>query len=138
MQLAAAAEVLRRALMQRKLIVSLVSILAILGVSLGLAVWLVRTAPEAPQVEISNPPLLVKAVRVEPRDVVEPLVGYGTARAERYARLSAQVAGEVEAARRDWGDGTGFMFAPGCEMPFKTPIDNIIALREAVARTGEL
>lgn len=50
----------------------------------------------------------------------------------------AQVAGEVEAARRDWGDGTGFMFAPGCEMPFKTPIDNIIALREAVARTGEL
>jgi RND family efflux transporter MFP subunit len=81
--------------MQRKLVVSLVLILAILGVSLGLAVWLVRTAPEAPQVEVLNPPLLVKAIRIEPCDIVEPLVGYGTARAERRARLSAQVAGEV-------------------------------------------
>jgi len=33
----------------------------------------------------------------------------------------------------DWGDGPGYMVAPGCEMPFKTPMENIIALREAVA-----
>ena len=46
----------------------------------------------------------------------------------------AQVAAEVEAMLTDWGDGPGYMLAPGCEMAFKTPVENIIALREAAAR----
>jgi len=41
-----------------------------------------------------------------------------------------QVRKEVQAMISDWGDGPGFMIAPGCEMAFKTPIENIIALRE--------
>jgi uroporphyrinogen decarboxylase len=43
---------------------------------------------------------------------------------------------EVSGIIGSWGDGPGLMMAPGCEMPFKTPVDNIIALREAVARYG--
>lgn len=45
-----------------------------------------------------------------------------------------QVADEVKAMMKDWGGGPGYMIAPGCEMAFKTPIENIIALREAAAR----
>lgn len=46
----------------------------------------------------------------------------------------AQVDTEVKAMIDDWGDAPGFMIAPGCEMAFKTPIENIIALREGVAK----
>lgn len=35
-----------------------------------------------------------------------------------------------------WGDGPGLMISPGCEMPFKTPMENIIAFRESVIRYG--
>ena len=44
-----------------------------------------------------------------------------------------EVAEEVAAMKSDWGTGPGYMIAPGCEMPFKTPMENIIALREAVS-----
>ena len=49
-----------------------------------------------------------------------------------------EVMDEVRLMHEDWGDGPGFMLAPGCEMPFKTPLRNIVALREAVTvwRTG--
>ncbi|MBN1109981.1 MAG: hypothetical protein JXA45_04390 [Methanomassiliicoccales archaeon] len=43
-----------------------------------------------------------------------------------------EVVMEVDAMHGDWGEGAGFMIAPGCEMPFKTPLGNIVALREAV------
>lgn len=46
----------------------------------------------------------------------------------------AEVDAEVRAIMDDWGDGPGFMIAPGCEMAFKTPIENIIALREGTAK----
>ena len=46
----------------------------------------------------------------------------------------AQVEMEVRAMMSDWGDSPGYMIAPGCEMAFKTPIENIIALREGVAK----
>lgn len=46
--------------------------------------------------------------------------------------IDREVADIVEA----WGDGPGLMISPGCEMPFKTPMDSIVALREAVARHG--
>ncbi len=45
-----------------------------------------------------------------------------------------EVGAEVSAMYEDWGDDPGYMVAPGCEMPFKTPMENIIALREAVVR----
>ncbi|MCX6651502.1 MAG: hypothetical protein NT131_07605 [Methanomassiliicoccales archaeon] len=43
---------------------------------------------------------------------------------------------EVQGIIGSWGKGPGLMIGPGCEMPFKTPMENIIALREAVARYG--
>jgi uroporphyrinogen-III decarboxylase len=46
----------------------------------------------------------------------------------------AQVETEVRSMMSDWGDSPGYMIAPGCEMAFKTPIENIIALREAAAQ----
>jgi len=83
--------------MQRKLLVSLILITAFVGLGTGIAALLVLTAPEPPQVDLARPPLLVEAVRVEPVTVTESLIGFGTARADRYARLSAQVAGEIVA-----------------------------------------
>ncbi|NLX48017.1 MAG: hypothetical protein GXY70_07620 [Euryarchaeota archaeon] len=44
-----------------------------------------------------------------------------------------EVALEARAMMSDWGEGPGYMMAPGCEMAFKTPLENIAALREAVA-----
>lgn len=45
---------------------------------------------------------------------------------------------EVEANVREvierWGDHPGFIIAPGCEMPYKTPRENIARLRESVER----
>lgn len=46
----------------------------------------------------------------------------------------AEIDSEVKAMMADWNGGPGYMIAPGCEMAFKTPIENLIALREAVSR----
>ncbi len=35
-----------------------------------------------------------------------------------------------------WGKAPGFIIAPGCEMPFKTPIENILSLPRAAERCG--
>jgi uroporphyrinogen decarboxylase len=35
-----------------------------------------------------------------------------------------------------WGKAPGFIIAPGCEMPFKTPIENILSLPRAAERYG--
>jgi uroporphyrinogen decarboxylase len=35
-----------------------------------------------------------------------------------------------------WGDDPGFIIAPGCELPYKTPQENIKALRESVIKYG--
>jgi uroporphyrinogen decarboxylase len=36
-----------------------------------------------------------------------------------------------------WGKAPGFIIAPGCEIPFKTPIENILSLPRAAARYGK-
>jgi uroporphyrinogen decarboxylase len=46
--------------------------------------------------------------------------------------IDAEVASIIGA----WGNSNGLMISPGCEMPFKTPMENIVAFREAVARHG--
>lgn len=81
--------------MRRKLIVSFILVVLCLLVGSGLAALLIATAPPPAQVDISRPPLLVRAVRVEPTTVIEPIEGFGTARAQQSARLSAQVADEI-------------------------------------------
>lgn len=81
--------------MQRQVIVSLILIVVLLAGGTALSVLLVRTAPQ-PSTSGNQPPtLLVRALELRPQTVVEPIVGYGTARADRYAWIAAQIAGEV-------------------------------------------
>lgn len=57
--------------------------------------YLVSTRPAPPSRDIVRPPLVVRGVRLNPETVVEPIIAYGTARADRRAWLSAEVSGEV-------------------------------------------
>ncbi len=47
---------------------------------------------------------------------------------------------DVETSVKDvidlYGKEPGLIIAPGCEMPFKTPLENIVALRSAVEKYG--
>jgi len=81
--------------MRRRIIVSAILIAVLLAGGMVIATALVMTKPAPPARDITRPPLLVEALTVRPQTVVEPIIGYGTARADRFARLSAQVAGEV-------------------------------------------
>jgi uroporphyrinogen-III decarboxylase len=45
----------------------------------------------------------------------------------------AEVEAEVERVLGLWGDGPGLMVAPGCELPYKTPLENIRMLKDATA-----
>jgi uroporphyrinogen-III decarboxylase len=36
---------------------------------------------------------------------------------------------------RLWGDAPGLVIAPGCELPYKTPMENIRALKDAVTKS---
>jgi uroporphyrinogen-III decarboxylase len=35
-----------------------------------------------------------------------------------------------------WGKAPGFIIAPGCEIPFKTPMENILTLPRAAEKYG--
>jgi multidrug efflux pump subunit AcrA (membrane-fusion protein) len=92
--------------MARKLLISVLLILSILGVSVGVTLWMLHTAPEPTEREVHRPQLIVKGLHVEPQTVVEPVEGFGTAQPLRTARLSAQVSGEVVALRDGLNVGT--------------------------------
>jgi multidrug resistance efflux pump len=62
----------------------------------------------APRQASETVPLLVEGFELTPATVVEPIVGYGTARADRYARISSQVAGEVIELADQLKPGTRF------------------------------
>jgi len=81
--------------MQRKIIVSTILIAIFLGIGSGIAAYLVATKPQPVKINLNEPPVLVNAITVNPLTVIEPIIGYGTAKADRYARISAQVPGEV-------------------------------------------
>ncbi|MBU0638576.1 MAG: efflux RND transporter periplasmic adaptor subunit [Planctomycetes bacterium] len=81
--------------MRRQLIVSLVLITVLLALGGGIAAMLVITRPAAPTADLQRPPLVVMGVKLTPQTVVLPVIGYGTARADRAAWLSPQVPGEV-------------------------------------------
>ena len=81
--------------MARKLIITVILIVSVLGISIGAALWMIHTAPVPTEREVHRPQLIVKGMHVEPQTVVEPIEGFGTARSLRTARLSAQVSGEV-------------------------------------------
>lgn len=53
-----------------------------------------------------------------------------------FRRPAEMVEDEVKRTIEAYGRGPGLMVAPGCEIPFKAPLENIIRLREAAERLG--
>ncbi len=81
--------------MRRQIVISLLLVVVLLGGGAGVGALLVRTAPQPPTNPTERPALLVRGLELRPQTVVEPIVGYGTARADRQARIATQVSGEV-------------------------------------------
>ena len=51
-----------------------------------------------------------------------------------FKRSPNEVEEEVKRVMGLWGKAPGLMVAPGCELPYKTPLENIQRLKEATAR----
>lgn len=81
--------------MRRKVIVSIVLILLLVGAGGGAMQMLILAKRQPERATPQQHALLVETTRVEPQTVVEPILGYGTARADREARITSQVMGEV-------------------------------------------
>lgn len=81
--------------MRRKLIVSAILIFVTLGVGVGVTHLLIATRPKPEKRDTTRPPLLVQAQTIVPQMVIEPIIQFGTAQADRLAPLSAQVTGQV-------------------------------------------
>ncbi len=92
--------------MLRKFLVSLVLMALVVAGGLGVAAYLIRTKP--PPVRKANPirPLRVAVHRVIPKTVQETVVGYGTARPDEAATISAQVSGKIVEVARGLEDGS--------------------------------
>ncbi len=81
--------------MVRRIVVSVVLIGVVLaGAGLGFK-RLLENRVVAPGVEVTSRPLRVDTLTVRPETVVERLLGFGTAAAERHAWVSSEVDGEV-------------------------------------------
>jgi multidrug resistance efflux pump len=81
--------------MRRQIIISVILIVALLAVAGGVTGLLIRTAPHPAASNTPQLALLVRGLELKPQTVVEPIVGYGTARADRRAWIAAQVSGEL-------------------------------------------
>ncbi len=46
------------------------------------------------------------------------------------------IEGDVKRVIEIWGKAPGLIIAPGCEMPFKTPVENILCLPRAADKYG--
>lgn len=92
--------------MQGRIIISATLIVAFLGLGGGVAYRLISTPPAPPTREDKRPALLVRSVTLEPQTIVEPIIGYGAARADRHARVAAQVSGEIVELNPDFRVGT--------------------------------
>lgn len=90
----------------RKTVVSVLLIGLVLASGLAIARWLVATKPAAERrATVSRPPL-VEVLRLAARDIQQVFVGYGSARADREATLSAEVAGEIVGIGEGINDGS--------------------------------
>jgi len=81
--------------MLKRILVSAAVSAGLLLSAYAAARWLVNTAPAPAKVAKVRPPLVVQAMRAERQDRVEPIVGYGTVRADRSAWIAAEVPGTV-------------------------------------------
>ncbi|HEY3419791.1 MAG TPA: uroporphyrinogen decarboxylase family protein [Methanomassiliicoccales archaeon] len=51
-----------------------------------------------------------------------------------FKRTPEEISGAVEGFLSMWGDTPGVVIAPGCELPYKTPKENIKALKDAAIK----
>ena len=91
--------------MLRKFLVSLPLMALALAAGGAVAAWLVHTKPPPVRREDPTRAMRVEVFRVGPQTVQEVLVGYGTARPDETATLSAQVAGKVVGVAKGLEDG---------------------------------
>jgi multidrug resistance efflux pump len=80
---------------KRVVAISLVVSVLALGLAAGGAALLFLMQPEQARRVIERDPLVVRAERVEPTTIQETLIGFGTARADLQASVSAEVGGRV-------------------------------------------
>ena len=78
-----------------RVLISLLAIPLVLVVGFGGAYSLIRTSPKAKAEPRPQPTFAVHGTRIEPRTVIEPITGYGTARPLRATVVSAEAAGSV-------------------------------------------
>jgi multidrug efflux pump subunit AcrA (membrane-fusion protein) len=84
----------------RRIITSFVLSALLLTAGTCTGVWLYRLRKEPPRKETSSLPPVVEVITVTARPVVEQLIGYGVARADRVATVAAEVPGVI----REWVD----------------------------------
>jgi uroporphyrinogen decarboxylase len=53
-----------------------------------------------------------------------------------FKKTPDEVETEVRQVLELWGGDDGFMIAPGCELPYKTPLENIIRLKDSTTKYG--
>lgn len=94
--------------MHRKLLVSLTLIAFAIGTGIGIRNALMMTKPPPPKTATERPPIVVESIRLEPETLIAPVVGYGNARADRNARVSAQVSGQVVSLAEELHPGAAF------------------------------
>lgn len=54
-----------------------------------------------------------------------------------FKKSPAEVEAEVKRIIELWGRDPGLMMAPGCELPYKTPLENIKCLKDATSKYGK-
>ena len=52
-------------------------------------------------------------------------------------RTPAEVTAGAKSALEAWGQEPGLIMGPGCEFPYKVPVENIKAFKESVERYGK-
>jgi len=80
---------------KRRLIVSVSISLAVAAAAAFVVVVLIRTRPSPEQTQPKPQPLRVRTYRVQPRDIIERVVGYGSVRSMRRTNLTAEVPGTL-------------------------------------------
>lgn len=53
-----------------------------------------------------------------------------------FKRTPQEVEAEVMRVMELWGDDDGFIMGPGCELPYKTPMDNLVRFKRSVEMYG--
>jgi len=81
--------------MQRQIIISVTLIVSILLVGAGGLGLLIKFERQPLMSTPDRPALLVQAVRLAAETTIEPILGYGSAKADRYTNVSSEVAGRI-------------------------------------------